>query len=142
MNENPYDVNRPNLTKSDSNPPAGAASGGVAVDGRDCAPRSSSGLWLIIIGVAILLGALGATVAQNLWGLALFLPLAWAVHRAWREHRASGSIEGSQWIIFGCLFPAAAGVAILTGLPIDYKYVVAVGFIAIGAMTMARRNRR
>ncbi|GMA21502.1 hypothetical protein MM440_06040 [Arsenicicoccus piscis] len=112
----------------------------AAADAR-CHRRSvRAGLWLIAIGALIIGDALRVNIPQQLWGVLLFLPLAGALVATWREYSQSRSIGGHLWWIFGTLFPAAAGVSILTHRAIDYSFIVAAGFIAFGLATLLRRR--
>ena len=99
---------------------------------------NAPGMWLIVVGAIIALSQLGR-VAEQLWGLVLLLPLAWALAITYRNYRACGELQqGSLWWIFGTAFPALAGLAILTGIHIGGTWIVAIGFVVIGLMSFLR----
>lgn len=100
------------------------------------------GVWLIAVGLFILIGNLGINLSGHLWGFALLVPMAIALATIVPEYRRTGVIaHGHLWWLFGTAFPAVAGIGIVLGFRhINFAFVVAIGFVAVGVWSILGRS--
>lgn len=103
----------------------------------------SGGIWILGIGAVALISHIGYRLdTQVAAGLAMCIPMAFAVAAMVRSRREHGQVSASSlWFAFGASFPAVLGIARIVGVEAATAapLIFPVGFLVIGALTVLGR---